>query len=52
MVSSESAGVDRFEDEALAGSVRIVPPTLIAHETSACEREEPRSRDGRDAADG
>lgn len=27
----ESAGVNRFEDKALAGSVRIVPPTLITH---------------------
>lgn len=27
----ESAGVNRFEDKSLAGSIRIVPPTLIMH---------------------
>ncbi|KYQ56642.1 hypothetical protein ALC60_04241 [Trachymyrmex zeteki] len=30
----ESAGVNRFEDKSLAGNVRIVPPTPVAHKTS------------------
>lgn len=39
----ESAGVNRFEDKSLVGTVQIVPPTPVAHEPSV-EQEKPHSR--------
>lgn len=42
----ESAGVNRFEDKSLAGTVRIVPPTPVAHEPSVEASEKSRQSRG------
>lgn len=46
----ESAGVNRFEDKSLAGTVRIVPPTPVARTKRAGEATLVARSD--DAADG